>query len=81
MEMNELKGVPGIGHEIYPYEYAQFTVLKMRESDLEWDMEQAPPAEKKRIESQLEKIRAKLQKYVVAENWVRDHSRDSRIGR
>ena len=79
--MNELKGVPGIGHEIYPYEYAQFTALKVRESDLEWDMEQAPLAEKERIERQLENIRAKLRKYVVAENWVRDHSRGPRISK
>jgi len=56
--MNELKGVPGIEHEIYPYEYAQFTALKVRESDLEWDMEEAPLAEKERIERQLEIVRS-----------------------
>lgn len=62
MEIDEFKEDAYIAPKTYPYEYAQFTALKMRESDLETELGRAPAAEKKLIESKLEYIRAKLKR-------------------
>ena len=62
MDIDERKVGEEIVHETYPYDYVQFTALKMRELDLESELGHASEAEKKPIETQLEYVRAKLKR-------------------
>jgi hypothetical protein len=49
MDIDERKVGEEIVHETYPYDYVQFTALKMRELDLESELGHASEAEKKPI--------------------------------
>ncbi len=66
MQIDELKDDADIANEAYPYEYAKFTALKIRESGLETELEHASSEEKKILEGQVENVREKLRKLAAA---------------